>query len=110
MPMLSIETQELAEEDIATFVQENFAAFLIALRHLWKEDQELLLSCYYVLGKAEHSLALLNRAQQTHMSFKTRMGMKKLGTFLMLWTTLRFPANLRPISRLTQWQSQSLRI
>lgn len=48
---ISLETQgDLAEDDILTFVQENFTAFLKFLRYLKKEDQELLLS-YYLLSK-----------------------------------------------------------
>jgi hypothetical protein len=48
---ISLETQQdLSEEDILTYVLENFPEFLRMLRFLKKEDQELLLS-YYLLSK-----------------------------------------------------------
>jgi hypothetical protein len=48
---ISLETcGDLAEDDILTFVMENFSEFLRMIRYLKKEDQELLLS-YYILSK-----------------------------------------------------------
>ena len=48
---ISLETcGDLSEDDVLTYVQENFAEFLKTLRYLKKEDQELLLS-YYLLSK-----------------------------------------------------------
>lgn len=81
---ISLETQsDLVEEDILTYVQDHFAEFLQNLRFLSKEDQELLLS-YYLLSKTQNTLALIHKSTQTICSFRIRMAIKKLGTFLML--------------------------
>ena len=48
---ISLETcQDLQDDDIFTYIQENFAGFLKMLKYLSREDQDLLLS-YYLLGK-----------------------------------------------------------
>jgi hypothetical protein len=48
---ISLETcADLQDEDILTYIQDNFAEFLKIIRFLSKEDQELLLS-YYILSK-----------------------------------------------------------
>jgi hypothetical protein len=81
---ISLETQgDLAEDDILTYVQENFAKFLKMIRYLSKEDQELLLS-YYMLSKTQNILAEIHKSTQTACSFYIRMAIKKLGTFLLL--------------------------
>ena len=60
--LVSIETAEdqQQEEDIWVWLQDHFDHFLRLLRHLSKEDQELLLS-YYLLGKTQSALASLIR-------------------------------------------------
>lgn len=81
---ISLETQsDLAEDDILTYVQENFSKFLKMIRYLSKEDQELLLS-YYMLSKTQNILAEIHKSTQTACSFYIRMAIKKLGTFLLL--------------------------
>jgi hypothetical protein len=81
---ISLETQgDLAEDDIFTYIQENFAKFLKMIRYLSKEDQELLLS-YYMLSKTQNILAEIHKSTQTACSFYIRMAIKKLGTFLLL--------------------------
>ena len=48
---ISLETQaDLQEDDVFTYIQENFVNFLKMLRYLSQEDQDMLLS-YYLLGK-----------------------------------------------------------
>jgi hypothetical protein len=83
--LVSIETVEdqQQEEDIWVWLQEHFAEFLRLLRHLSREDQELLLS-YYLLGKTQSSLATIHHSTQTVCSFKIRMAVKNLGVFLMM--------------------------
>lgn len=77
---LSLETcPEIVAEHIGTYIKENFKSFIVQLRQLNDEDQELLLS-YYLLAKPQWSLALLYRSTQTVCSSKLRMAVKKLGT------------------------------
>jgi hypothetical protein len=81
---ISLETcGDLAEEDILTYVQENFADFLKTLRFLKREDQELLLS-YYLLSKTQNTLAAIHKSTQTVCSFRIRMAVKTLGTFILM--------------------------
>lgn len=81
---ISLETQsDLAEDDILTFVMENFSEFLKMLRFLKKEDQELLLS-YYLLSKTQNTLAIIHKSTQTVCSFRIRMAVKTLACFIML--------------------------
>jgi hypothetical protein len=81
---ISLETQsDMAEEDILTYIQSNFADFLKTLRYLKKEDQELLLS-YYLLSKTQNTLAIIHKSTQTVCSFRIRMAVKTLGTFIMM--------------------------
>lgn len=81
---ISLETQaDLAEEDILSFINENFDVFLKTLRFLKKEDQELLLS-YYLLSKTQNTLALIHKSTQTVCSFRIRMAVKTLGTFMLV--------------------------
>ena len=48
---ISLETQQdLQEDDVFTYIQENFVSFVRMLRYLSPEDQDMLLS-YYLLGK-----------------------------------------------------------
>jgi hypothetical protein len=81
---ISLETcSDMTEEDILTYVQENFSDFLKVLRFLSKEDQELLLS-YYLLSKTQNTLALIHKSTQTVCSFRIRQAVKRIGTFMML--------------------------
>ncbi len=81
---ISLETcGDLAEEDILSFIVENFERFLRTLRFLKKEDQELLLS-YYILSKTQNTLALIHKSTQTVCSFRIRMAVKTLGTFMLV--------------------------
>jgi hypothetical protein len=81
---ISLETQgDLAEDDILTFVSENFSEFLKFLRYLKKEDQELLLS-YYLLSKTQNTLAIIHKSTQTVCSFRIRMAVKTLACFIMM--------------------------
>lgn len=81
---ISLETQsDMAESDVLTYIEDNFADFLQNLRFLSKEDQELLLS-YYILSKTQATLAMLHRSTQTLCSARIRMAMQKMGTFIML--------------------------
>ena len=83
--LVSIETAEdqAQEQDIWVWLQEHFEKFLRLLRHLSKEDQELLLS-YYLLGKTQNTLATIHHSTQTVCSFKIRMAVKNLCVFLMM--------------------------
>jgi hypothetical protein len=84
MTCIGLETQqELTEEDILTYIIENFAEFLRFLRFLKKEDQELLLS-YYLLSKTQNTLAIIHKSTQTVCSFRIRMAVKTLACFIML--------------------------
>lgn len=83
--LVSIETAEdqAQEQDIWVWLQDHFEQFLRLLRHLSKEDQELLLS-YYLLGKTQSTLATIHHSTQTVCSFKIRMAVKNLCAFLMM--------------------------
>lgn len=84
--LISLESQaDLAEDNIYSYVQENFPEFLRVLRKLTKEDQEILLS-YYLLAKTQNSLAVIHKSTQTVCSFKIRMAVRTLGTFIMMGT------------------------
>jgi len=82
---ISLETQGdlTAEEDVLTFITENFPEFLRFLRYLKKEDQELLLS-YYLLSKTQNTLAIIHKSTQTVCSFRIRMAVKTLACFIMM--------------------------
>lgn len=81
---ISLETcGDLAEEDILSFIENNFDQFLKTLRYLKREDQELLLS-YYLLSKTQNTLALIHKSTQTVCSFRIRMAVKTFGTFLLM--------------------------
>ena len=81
---ISLETcGDLQEDDILTFVLENFPEFLKMLRFLKKEDQELLLS-YYLLSKTQNTLAIIHKSTQTVCSFRIRMAVKTLACFIMM--------------------------
>jgi hypothetical protein len=81
---ISLETQaDLAEEDILSFISDNFDRFLKTLRFLKKEDQELLLS-YYLLSKTQNTLAIIHKSTQTVCSFRIRMAVRTLGTFMLV--------------------------
>ena len=79
---ISLETQpDLQEDDIFTYIQENFAGFLRMLRYLNQEDQDILLS-YYLLGKTQTTLAAIFKSTQTVCSFRIRMAVRVIGAFL----------------------------
>ena len=81
---ISLETQaDLSENDIFTYVEENFTEFLRIIRYLSKEDQELLLS-YYLLSKTQNTLAVIHRTTQTLCSFLIRKAVERVGTFILL--------------------------
>src|SRR5271166_5485711 len=81
---ISQETQlDQQEQKKFGYIQDNFANFITALRHLKKEDQEMLLS-YYILAKTQNTLALIHKSTQTVCSFRIRMAFKTLGTFMMM--------------------------
>ena len=78
----------MTEEDILTYVMENFPEFLRKLRYLKKEDQELLLS-YYLLSKTQNCLAIVHKSTQTVCSFRIRMAVKTLACFIMMGSPTR---------------------
>lgn len=80
---ISLETQGGVEEDIVTYIQENFENFIKLVRYLSLEDQEILLG-YYLLGKSQNMLGQIHKMTQTTMSFRLRRAVKCLGTFIML--------------------------
>jgi hypothetical protein len=81
---ISLETcSDLAEEDVLTYIQDNISDFLKTLRFLKREDQELLLS-YYLLSKTQNTLAVIHKSTQTVCSFRIRMAVRTLGTFIMM--------------------------
>jgi hypothetical protein len=81
---ISLETQaDLTEQDVLNYIEENFAGFLVAIRHQSHEDQELLLS-YYMLSKTQNILAIIHRTTQTLCSFLIRQAMARVGTFILL--------------------------
>jgi DNA-directed RNA polymerase specialized sigma24 family protein len=83
---ISLETQEeLIEDDIYVYVVNNFRDFLLKLRALKPEQQEMLLA-YYVLGTKQESLAAFYHATQTQGSFRIRTAAKALGCFIMMGT------------------------
>src|SRR5271157_5336671 len=80
---ISLETcRDLQDDDIFTYVQENFVGFLRMLQYLSREDQDLLLS-YYLLGKTQTTLASIFKSTQTVCSFRIRMAVKVIGAFLL---------------------------
>ncbi len=82
--LISLEAQaDLVEDNIVTYITGNFAQFLTALRSLKAEDQDLLLS-YYLTGNTQSTLAQLHHTTQTVCSFRLRMAVKALGTYLMM--------------------------
>lgn len=81
---LSLETQaDIVAQDISTYIFDNFRDFLNVLKFLSPEDQELLLG-YYILSKTQWSLARIHNSTQTICSFKLRLAIKKLGTYMLL--------------------------
>ena len=81
---ISLETQsDLMGESIYAYVWNNFHDFITKIRNLSEEDQELLLS-YYILGKTQTSLAIVNKSTQTICSTKIRMAAKRLGAYILL--------------------------
>jgi hypothetical protein len=81
---LSVETcSDFTDYGLFNYVQENFADFLRNLRHLKRDDQELLLS-YYLLGKSQDSLAPLFHITQTVCSTRLRLAVKTLCLFMMM--------------------------
>ena len=80
---ISLETQaDLQEDDVFTYIQENFVNFLKMLRYLSQEDQDMLLS-YYLLGKTQTTLAAIFKSTQTVCSFRIRMAVRVIGAFLL---------------------------
>ena len=80
---ISLETQhDLQEDDVFTYIQENFVSFIRMLRYLSPEDQDMLLS-YYLLGKTQTTLASIFRSTQTVCSFRIRMAVRVIGAFLL---------------------------
>jgi hypothetical protein len=81
---ISLETQsDLMGESIYAYVWNNFHDFLTKIRNLSEEDQELLFS-YYLLGKTQTALAVVNKSTQTICSTKIRMATKRLGAHILL--------------------------
>jgi hypothetical protein len=81
---LSLETTgEFGVDGIYVYSQEHFADWLKAIRVLSREQQELLLS-YYLLGKTQKTLATVHKSTQTVISFRVRMAVKMVGTYLMM--------------------------
>jgi hypothetical protein len=76
-------TDEFGVDDIYVYCQEHFADWLRVIRVLSREQQELLLS-YYLLGKTQSTLAEIHNSTQTVISFRIRMAVKLLGTYLMM--------------------------
>ena len=81
---LSLETQaDIVSQSIVGYIHDNFGKFMEYLKYLSFEDQELLLS-YYLLGKTQWSIARLHGSTQTICSFKLRLAMKRLGTYILM--------------------------
>ena len=81
---ISLETQsDLMGDSVYAYVWDNFESFLVNLRNLSEEDQELLLS-YYLLGKTQTALAVVNKSTQTICSTKVRMAAKRLGAYILI--------------------------
>lgn len=81
---LSLETQaDVVSQSILSYIHDNFGKFMEYLKFLSLEDQELLLS-YYLLGKTQWSIARLHGSTQTICSFKLRLAMKRLGTYILM--------------------------
>jgi len=78
---VSLETQDMAESDVLTYIENNFPDFIRNLRYLSKEDQETLLS-YYILSKTQTAIANLQRSTQTLCSSKIRLAMRKMCTVI----------------------------
>ena len=81
---VSLETQaDIVAQDISSYIFDNFRDFLNILKFLAPEDQELLLG-YYLLSKTQWSLARVHNSTQTLCSFKLRLAIKKVGTYMLL--------------------------
>jgi hypothetical protein len=80
---LSFETQDVTDGNVLTYIEDNFAEFLVNLRFLSKEDQELLLS-YYILSKTQAALAILHRSTQSLCSLRIRRALQKMAAFILL--------------------------
>lgn len=81
---ISLETQsDIIAQDISSYIFDNFRDFLRILKFLAPEDQELLLG-YYLLSKTQWSLARVHNSTQTLCSFKLRLAIKKVGTYMLL--------------------------
>jgi hypothetical protein len=80
---VSAETQDdLVDSDFFTYVLDNLASFIRHLRHLTREDQDILLA-YYLLNKSQTTLAITTRTTQTIMSFRLRMATKKMAAAIL---------------------------
>lgn len=85
--LISLETtEEFGEDDFYVYSREHFAEWLKMLRRLPQEQQELLLS-YYLVGKTQNVLAKLWSSTQTVCSFRIRMAVKLVGTYIMMGGT-----------------------
>jgi hypothetical protein len=81
---LSLETQaDIVAQNIVTYIHDHFNDFMKYIKYLSFEDQELLLS-YYLLSKTQWSIARIHSSTQTICSFKLRLAMKKLGTYMLI--------------------------
>ena len=82
--LVSIEAQgDEATDHIYTWIHDHFADFLPLLRHLSKEDQEIVLG-YFGLGKAQKTLGKIHGWTQTIISSKIRMAVKHMLTYMLL--------------------------
>jgi DNA-directed RNA polymerase specialized sigma24 family protein len=79
---VSLETQDLADSCVRTFIEGNFPEFLRIIQNLSDEDRDLLLG-YYVLGKTQADLAAIHRIPPTICSSKIRAALQRVGHIIM---------------------------
>jgi hypothetical protein len=81
--LVSVETcPEFGLTTFYSFIEEHFDLFLITLRLLTPEDQELLIN-YFILGKTQMWLSKLNQCTQTGVSTLIRRATKVFGCMVL---------------------------
>jgi hypothetical protein len=81
---LSLETsQDMTEGDVRSYIEDNFEEFLVRVRVLSNEDQELLL-CYFILTQPQARLAILHASTQSRTAARIKQAAERLAGSIML--------------------------
>jgi hypothetical protein len=113
--LMSLETNsDSSEQDIFTYISENFSHFLGTLTHLAGKDAEILLG-YYILNKTQTQIGLIHKVTQTIASQIVRTGISTLSAFILFgnrppneeeMTAILTRANIPNAERLASWAAK----